>query len=728
MLKSTTSRRWLTTLGMLLSVCLAAQRQPQLSSDAAITADLETGELVASGNARFEHEEVVIEADHIRFNRKTSEITGEGNVRVTRRGLRVVSAFITYNVESKAFSSKRFRAGTPPLFIEGFAFSGTLDELSLEQIRLYYLEPSSSSPALSVGSARVIPQDRISGKQVGLVLPFLPTVPLPGFDRPLTGAALDATGTGGFRTSLGGFLEGQFLLPGDTLRWGANLGLYTRRGVLIGPRAELATTNGEASTTLSISGGWIADQGEGARFDPNGNLLTPGIRGVDQLGEAIPEQRYFAELDFVHQLDDLEIILRSAVISDSEVERDFRFDRYRQRPQPDAFLEINQLIGDDLFLSLIVERNPNDFFRNVERQPEITIQMPLNPIGKTDLLHAFKARFLQLRVTGSTPTTNHSSPFWSEATALSTGGPTSWSNLIELQYALRYPIKFGRAFQIAPLAEFAGHGFTYENKAISSETLDTSGTRLAVGFDASGLISGDFGLKSKAWNMTGLRHLVEPIVQGRYLRSTGDSALSEVFPSFTATRTDFDLITRRDRPDLDNHLYALRSGIQNTFLARQEDGEQRTLGSLGLFYDTFYDADEKQTFSSAYLEFTTHPAPWLELTLDRRFDFAETDDNEMRLRLRLKSGEKWEWGMAVDFLDDRYDQYQTEAVYHFDLRRSLIAAIRFNAITDELTEQIYGVRYRLGRSWEFETYIAFREGSEREDDFALRLKVRLLER
>jgi LPS-assembly protein len=727
MLNPTTLRRWLITLGLLLSLSLFAQPQPQLSSNDPISADLGTGELIAAGNARFEHEDVVIEAEEIRFNRKSSEITGTGNVRVTRHGLRVVSEFITYNIKSEQFSSKAFRAGVPPLFIEGLSFGGTLDELSLEQIRLYYLEPSKGAPSLVIDNATVVPEESISGKGVGLKIPFLPKIPLPSFERPLAARAHNAGGTAGYRSSLGAYIEGDVLLPSDTLRLGANLGLYTRRGVLIGPKIELDRTSGGATTELSISAGWIADQGESATFDSSGNLLDTGVRGLDLLGDAIPQHRYYAEVDFVHKIDDLEIVLRTSTLSDSEVERDFRSDRYYERPHSDSFLEVNQLIGDDLFLSLIVENNPNDFFRNVERQPEIIFQMPLNPIGKTDLLHAFKARFLRLRVNGSSPVTQPLIPFWPKAIDLRTSGPTSWSTLVEVDYSLRYPIKFGTGFQITPLAEVTGHGYAFETEGPSSKNVDTSGTRLAIGFDARALLSADFALSSKAWNMTGLRHILEPVIQGRYIRATGDSALSEIFPTFTATRTDFDLITRRDRPNLDNHTYALRSGFHNTFIARKDDGTRRTLGNVGIFYDTSYDAYQKRTFSSAYFELTAKPASWLELSVDRRFDFTDNDDNEMRLRMQITSGEKWELGFAVDFLDDRYDQYQSQVVYHLDTRRSLIAAIRFDALTSELTEQTYGVRYRLGRTWEFESYVTFREGAEREDDVAFGLRMRLLD-
>jgi hypothetical protein len=352
--------------------------------------------------------------------------------------------------------------------------------------------------------------------------------------------------------------------------------------------------------------------------------------------------------------------------------------------------------------------------------------MPLNPIGQSNLLHSLKTRYVRLRTIGEEPLLQPTRPFWPEAEALNDGGPEVWSNLAEFNYSLRYPLNWNRALQFTPLAEVALHSYTSE-ATDSADAIDSEGARVALGFDLRALIQGDFEVESAPWNIYGLRHIVEPLIQGRVISATGETDLSQVFPTFTSTRTDLDLITRRDRPDYEDELYVIRSGVSNTLIARQADGETRSLADLGLYYDTAYGRGGEQVFSSGYLEFATHPAPWLELSIDRRFDFTDGNEDEMRLRMTLRSAEAWELGFAVDFLDDRYDQYRAEALYHLDSRRALLTSLRFDALRSSLTEQIYGIRYRLGRSWVMEAAISLRDGAEREDDFSFSFKLGLLD-
>ncbi|MFW6353986.1 MAG: LptA/OstA family protein, partial [Verrucomicrobiota bacterium] len=163
---------------LLLLAAVAGAQEPQLSADQPISADLNSGELVALGNARFENEDLVVEAEEIRFNQDSRTITATGNVRVTQPGMRLVSERVTYNIDSGAFTSGPFRAGLPPIFARGQAFEGTLEDLSLQEVNLYYLEPDPASPALSFEEARLDPNDRLRGTGDGLQLPFVGRLPL----------------------------------------------------------------------------------------------------------------------------------------------------------------------------------------------------------------------------------------------------------------------------------------------------------------------------------------------------------------------------------------------------------------------------------------------------------------------------------------------------------------------------------------------------------------------
>jgi LPS-assembly protein len=718
----------------LLAGSLSAQSasEPQLSADDPITADFNTQELVARGNARFEHEEIVVEAEEIRFNQTTRVLTATGQVRVTRRGLRIVSERVTYQVDTREFSSGRFRAGSPPLFVEGESFSGNLDEFTLENARFHYLEPDAASPTLIVREARVQPGERVAGKGVRLRLPFLGGIPLPDFERDLDAPTLDIQGQGGYRNRLGVFVQTRVQFPLDEdLRVGANLDLYSRRGVLLGPTLRYRRDLGEDNfTRLSFSSGWIADQGG-------------TTRGVDVLGEKVPFHRYLGDLQLHHRADRLEVVLSTSILSDSEVERDFREERFNAAPHPDSFFELTRIFGRDLFFSVFLERNPNDFFRNLERVPEVTLELPLQPLGERGTLHGFKARYLRLRAWGHDPAVATATDpdalaelrldrnnLWPEASLLRFDAPEGWADLAELTYSLRHPLALHPGVTLTPLFEASLHASRREENGdtVLAAFAEGEGALLAYGFDLEAHLHASFALDNRVWNIRQLRHVIEPVAQFRFFDRQGEGAQGGALPGFTVTRPELDLLMRRDRLfDFDRQLL-LRTGVRNVFLAEGFDGAVRELGTLGLYHDAVkHSGDTLPDRSRLYLELSLRPARWLEFRLDQRLGLKAGDQDEARLRAILRSAEAWELELAADYFEGLYHQYRVEGVYRVSERAALFGGWRLDARRSELTRQIYGLRYTLGQAWEIEAALVFRQGARREDDIGFTAGVRLLE-
>ncbi|MFP4281333.1 MAG: hypothetical protein ACLFU2_01780 [Opitutales bacterium] len=727
---------------LLLLAAVAGAQEPQLSADQPISADLNSGELVALGNARFENEDLVVEAEEIRFNQDSRTITATGNVRVTQPGMRLVSERVTYNIDSGAFTSGPFRAGLPPIFARGQAFEGTLEDLSLQEVNLYYLEPDPASPALSFEEARLDPNDRLRGTGVGLQLPFVGRLPLPSFDRDLETPPLVVEGNLGYRGNLGAYARTEILAPrGEGWLLGGNLDLYAQRGVLLGPSLRYSEGDLLDGTRFRLSTGWIADQG-----DP----------GRDVQGEPIDRQRYFADLSLRHVQDDLEVVLRSSALSDSEIERDFRPDRYESRPQPASFLAVTQLLGDDVFLSVFLERNPHTFFRNIERVPEISLQAPLRPMGESSLLHSFEATYRRVRLWGDRPLVEATDPAsvraFREAIAntvwragerlnwdLGDDFGEGWLDLFEARYGLRAPLDLARGVTFVPVAEA---------KLTHWQGGDEGLRRIVgAGFDLQFAGHADFAVRNQAWRIDGLRHLVEPVLQYRRFFARNSDDLSPLFPLFDATRPDTSLLTRRDYFDVGERENFLRLGVRNTLLTGTGiDGEMRQLLNLNLFYDQSF-ADEDFTMEGrSYLEIVSHPARWLRLRFEQQVDHADNRLEELRLRATFRSADSWELTYGIDYFDDAdfsaleadpdwdgekantaYFQHRLEGAYRLNPRATLIGAWRYDAERDRFTQQLYGMRYRVGRSWELEAGVIFRDGAQREDDFTVRFGVRLLE-
>lgn len=706
------------------AVPMTAQK-PALSADKPISYDAESGMLVAEGNARFQHQQAIVEADEIRYDQQENVVSATGNVRVTQEAIRLVTDHLIYDLDTRRFESGPFRAGSPPIFVEGESFAGTLDEIQLSDSTVYFREPDPITPRLDVEHGTIVPEERIAAEGVSLDLPLIGGIPLPDFDRAFGAAPpLEFAGDIGASGNLGAYVRSRILFPINLNGGvGANLDAYTSRGVLIGPAMRYHKETPDTYLDVNLSTGWIYDGGN---------------RGEDVLGQSIEPSRYFGGLSFRRESGGLEIAGSTGVLSDSEVTRDFRPDRYSHTPTPDSYLEITQLWGDR-FLSVFLRKSPNDFYGITERLPEIRIEQPTRVIGKTGLYHSWNASFVQYRVTRVTglPENNYPPLLFSEdddsllASLFnqSAGVPdyekTSFNNRSDINYALQFPVTLSRWAQFVPRA---GLRYTFWDPNASG-----SSSRLAgeIGFDLKFHAFADWEIESRAWKIDGLRHVLRPVVQYRWQPTTWDGRLRDdaIYDRriYSPLLPAIDLNDRRD-VDMIGERQILRFGVENRLLTRDTETGTRTLLEFDLYQDIVPSVpDDAETLHGTYVEFRGMPARWLELAIAQKYHTENASLEETRLRASVRSAEAWQIDFALDFLDGVYDQYRTEGFYRLTPRLALFGGLRYDAQIGQLTRQVYGVRQRLGRTWELEYAIVLREGSEREGDFSFQMGLRLID-
>lgn len=702
---------------------LSAQA-PELSAEEPITYDAGTKTLVARGHARFAHEQVLVEADEIRYDENARLIRASGNVRVTQEGIRLVTHSLTYHIDTKEIHSGPFRAGYPPLFLEGESFGGTLDSLVLEKGEVYFREPETLTPTVSFDEARVIEQSRVEASGVGLDLPFLGAIPLPNFDHDGTSTPdLRLDGTVGYRDNLGAYARSEILLPvGESWALGGNLDLYTRRGLLIGPSIQYALANDERLIDFNLSSGWIADQGEERRDDI--------------FGESIDRQRGFADLRLRYAEGDFEALAVTSYQSDSEMMRDFRPNRYRHNPSPDSFLQLTQL-WDDRFLSVFIRRSPNEFYGMVERMPEIRLDQPIRPLGETTLFHGGDISYAHYRPIGVVGLDSPTFPIsiFSDEDVVTTG---PWGSSLPPGFVRLDPVQRFDANYVVEGSYALGSGLQFTPRVAARYTrwgVDgrDDPARLAgeFGFDLSAQGFRDWAYTNKTWGIDGLRHLVRPFVSYRF-QPTSFSGDRTAIPGYelrpySPLLPALDLRDRRDDDAIANR-HLVRFGFEQSLLTRDSRQGTRTLAELDLYQDLFLDLpDGLESAHATYWELRTSPAPWLEFAFTQKYVTDPFTLEESRLRASIRSADAWQLSVSFDFLEDIYDQYRVEGWYRLNSRFVLLAGLRFDVVRDELTRQTYGVRQRISRSWELEYGVELRRGAEREDDFTLFVGLNLVE-
>jgi len=152
------------------------------------------------------------------------------------------------------------------------------------------------------------------------------------------------------------------------MRLGANLDLYSNRGLLLGPSAQYIYDSGQQQMFGALNTGWIEDQGD------SGDL------GTDLLNQQIDSSRGFAEWRHKHHIGDrISLTTMASYWSDSEVTRDFREDYYNTNQAPDTFAEA-AYAGDNYIVSAFGRFRPNDFVLTQERLPELRFDLLPVPV------------------------------------------------------------------------------------------------------------------------------------------------------------------------------------------------------------------------------------------------------------------------------------------------------------------------------------------------------------
>lgn len=738
------SARFILSL-LVLSFCVASlQAAPQITASETLF-DNAAQAVIYKGNALLVDDDFVVNADEITYYRRENRAVAVGDVRISQEGFRYVGDSLTYWPDKREFSSTRFRIGAAPYFVEGESFSGTRGEIRFQNAIIYLNEPARETPSLTAASGVIYPNDRIEaeGIRLGLggrsILPFT----IPATTQRLEDPGIHIRGSVGYSDGDGAFFQTETLAPiARGIRLGAAIDGYTSRGVLAGPLADLYSNSPNNTFLTQIRTAYIDDSGD---------------RGLDSLNVPIRQSRYALSLHHHQRLyQDLTITAKLDRLSDSEFWRDFRDWRYDADPQPDNFAEIAYL-WNNTYISAFTRVEMNEFTNVREKLPEIRIDRLPTPIADTGIFYSFNASYARYRNSyeninyppATVPPLTFANASLSETTidfgVFDTGlylsrpfKPTSWLSLT--------PVLGGRftnyhSFDVygpATGAAFpaAGPRGTFDR--------DASIWQAEVGFDAEAQITGTWDIQSKIWKINGLRHRLMPVIQYRWLPRDSYWAPeqgSSFYGQLAAPlRPELSLSNQRigyAQPDQ----HVLRFGLRNLLETRSRDFGARELLRLDLYQDINFHPQsrpftlpDEPNWAATYAEASLTPASWLTFSWEQRLATESFATNGHRLSMTIKDGEQWSLSLYHEYLpraithDPRYSGESLEgygAQFYYQLTRTIgiNVGLFYDSTLDEVTLQRYGIRQRIGRSWEVEYRVDFRENSSREDD--LRFSIAL---
>ena len=687
---------------------------PELSSIDPIEYDEAAQRLVARGDARLNLEATEIRADQITYYQEYGLADAFGDAAILREGYRMIGDRISFDANDRVFTVQDPRTGAWPLYAKGQEAGGTMEDMSLENARIYYTEPGLFTPNIKARSVRF--QEHGARKSLEIKgatfqIGKFPFFYLPTFTYYVTEAPFYLDVDAGRNGNLGTYLQTTTLIPlTPGLRLGANIDYYGKRGALIGPATQYVYDKGTQRMVGAFSSGLIEDKGKTGR-DINGNLIDPS--------------RSFIEWRHQHHIGErVSLQANLSYRSDSEVMRDFREDIFNDDQRPDSFAEA-VYTGDNFLLSAFTRFNPADYARIQERLPEFRFDYLPSPIGKLGVYQQAAVSYARIR---------------DDLNAVPSFDGTTFRGYdrFDLSYQLLRPVQLKNWLTFTPVA--AARYSHYMNQEVEPTPApapenSTSLSRFAIGFDLAAQAQATYATRNSIWNVEGLRHTLRPSLKYRYFSKPDDqdNAVPIERRASDLKRPILDLSELRDLDDLaETHL--VRLGLENSFQTRAKQYGSRTLAALNFYQDILlereqvkYDNTQPDTLHATWVELILKPAPWLKFDLAARIATRDMSLEELRSRTTLMSGDAWRLSLSTDLLLDRVNQYRLYYLHRLSENQSFLANTRFNADTNTFDYTRIGLLTDLGSAWEILYSITLRRDPIRESEIEFSVGLNLVE-
>lgn len=690
------TRRFLPVLLLVSATLLrGADLLPEIT---AIRTEITDEGTVFTGNARLDYDGAVLIADQISYDPKTQVARAVGRVSLTRGPQRLLADELTYNLESRSYTVKDMRIGQDPLFISGSSLEGTPGKVVIHDAVVTYSEPSRFSPRLRADTVTYIPGDSIAAENARIGIGPVMPLPVPLFSQSVDDPVIShLSARVGLSSNLGGELELGLLAPFNrSVKLGADLGIYTERGVMFGPAGIYKFNNGENTIRGSLRTGFISDYGE---------------RDNDILGDPIGKERGFVAWEHYQTIGD-RVTLHGQVNywSDSDIIREFREDEFLGVQTPDNFLE-GYYTGENYVVSVFTRFQPNDYHVVQRRLPEIRFD-GLPVAAGAGIYHRVNASIAALE--------DESLPADSDRV-----------NRADFYYSLTRPFSPREWLSVKPVA---GARFTHYDRAAGGES---DYTRLLgeVGFDADLQASSTYDYQNKQWKIDGLRHLVKPYLSYRAV-GNADRGAAYIPPiDRTAFSTYLEPLGLGDRRDIDtlDSINTLRLGVDNALQTRDPAYGSRDLATLNIAADWHLDGDDDASrFSAVQTELAVTPANWLRFDVYSNVSPTDLTLVELNTGLTFRDPGIWSVRVGTDYLNESagaslggLEEFSLNLSYFLNEALEAFAQFRYDTELGGFSRQTFGLRQNIRNLWFIDYVLSFRENDTRAGSTSFGVSVEL---
>lgn len=667
--------------------------------------------IVGTGNVQIREGEDLLRADYVTVQTDTRDVYARGNVVFRRAGTLWQGQELRYNLRTKQGDFGEFQAYVDPFYVRADDSRRLSDrEYKLTGLTLTTCDGDPPDFSIRAREANLTDGTKVKARGVTMYFGAVPFFWLPRLNRDLAGNRSYFQFVPGYSSR-----SGAFLLTAYGYRWTRNFKTVTRidprskKGVGLGQDFVWQGTNSAGGSHNGALQAYYLDDQEPFRNDQE--------REREQ--DLVDNERYRLRLTHNQVFTDRDYMISELnYVSDPEMIKDFFDEEYRLSVQPENRASLTHR-GDRYTAGILLNTRLNDFYENVNRLPELSLDATRQQVGQSGFYYESQNRAA-----------------WLERVFPEGDDDTDYDAIrVDSGHTLSYPT---RHFGFLNLTPRAGYRATYYSKTYSTGTItnnvietDTNGVVTVTnevkdvvteeGGDLRNVTELGFETSFKAFRTwddlivmgdgDGLRHVAEPYLRHTYVPEP--DLLPEDLPQFDSVD---ELDKRHD----------LQIGMRNKFQTRRN---RVPVDLVDANVYTFYNLDpeeDQNEFSDVFFEADLRLVPWLPVDFDGRYD---TDEGELRTfntQAAFLMDDESSIGLEYRYRRDDQNMIALETVLFPNARWSFKAYARWDTEADGLQEHSYFLQRKsrcAGYGLGFRHVVG---DDEEDDDYRVWLQLWLL--
>ncbi|MBT3191594.1 MAG: LPS-assembly protein LptD [Verrucomicrobia bacterium] len=431
----------------------------------------------------------------------------------------------------------------------------------------------------------------------------------------------------GYRSRMGGYLLSSYyhtLRPG--LRAEHHVDYRTRRGFAVG---EDLTWNAPGATgALKLY--YLSDD-------------QPIDDDEDAATSDIDSQRYRIHLDHNQSLDERTLLLMQLnYLSDTDVIEDFFNREYRAVRQPENYISLSHQ-REHFSVSALLNARLNDFYSNVDRLPEVTIDFMRQQLGRSSFYYEGQTQAARLE------------RVWMD----SLSGEDYASIRFDTEHMVYQPRRYFGWLNLVPRVGYRGTYYSDTKETVTTESVSTTNTTtttvvggvtntvtsavtstnsvstdVARGAELRNLfeVGAEASFKTfKVWedwgeNRIDLRHILEPYANYTLRMNSGVEPVD---------------LYQFDSVDALGELHQILIGARNKLQVKR-NGRPHDLIDLDTYTRLKFNAeDDEQVLEKFYVDAEFRPNQWLSFDVDGIFSVEESSLEQINTRFNLSQKDEW---------------------------------------------------------------------------------------